>query len=580
MSRRPKSFDNLASGVHTSSLDEQNLTPRTPRSRFDRQDTTEGQYDDVDLHPAVDNETQTLLSSELNRNSPTYPTQQSSGRTKNASKAQRFRSATRFVDIPLILGTLLACFLFGLIVFSYKHPGRLQEYVGINGPKPSPVADEAVKNPTPPPLKPPVKEMLLHPSEYVAQCRERMGGFMSHGDYWDEPLMDMKMDTINATANEDSAGIEMDNTSGKKAVCSKTITYLLDGEVGLLADLSLIAQTAALARERNRTLFIDDTYWNRGKWTDHFESHKEGSPEPGCLAPHPKDVVACPRTASHWVITAHTAKYHFGHAFSEHYENPYAHSLNRLRPIFDAARESFVSTIRPNSELSSLIQSARHELKTLFPSATANSGGTYLSVHIRRGDRKQRFSHTPYTSIEEYTSYIESTRARLSSSLGYAPVYLASDSPAAEREFAEAYAGPYLSLRRSESAVLQRLASSQDYDQKVFNNLSLEERSGLTKGMIVDFALLSGAWSSEGEPAPRAGICTIRYTPFEIHQPPLIIILFSSSNVCKMLAVGLGWDNAFGSVDELGSLDKDHEGWVELEEKGTVVPIWKAFELF
>ena len=38
-------------------------------------------------------------------------------------------------------------------------------------------------------------------------------------------------------------------------ICSKTITYMLDGHVGLLADLALMAQAAALAREvSNRVL--------------------------------------------------------------------------------------------------------------------------------------------------------------------------------------------------------------------------------------------------------------------------------------------------------------------------------------
>jgi hypothetical protein len=35
-------------------------------------------------------------------------------------------------------------------------------------------------------------------------------------------------------------------------ICSKTITYMLDGHVGLLADLVLMAQAAGLAREVNR----------------------------------------------------------------------------------------------------------------------------------------------------------------------------------------------------------------------------------------------------------------------------------------------------------------------------------------
>lgn len=35
----------------------------------------------------------------------------------------------------------------------------------------------------------------------------------------------------------------------KTKVCSKTITYQLDGTVGLAADLALMAQVAGLARE-------------------------------------------------------------------------------------------------------------------------------------------------------------------------------------------------------------------------------------------------------------------------------------------------------------------------------------------
>jgi hypothetical protein len=56
--------------------------------------------------------------------------------------------------------------------------------------------------------------------------------------------------------------------------------------------------------------------------------------------------------------------------------------------------------------------------------------------------------------------------------------------------------------------------------------------------------------------------------------------LFSSSNVCKMMAVGLEWDNAFGHVDEMGYIDEERKGWVEIEEKGNIVPVWTAFELF
>lgn len=273
---RPKPFTNLTSALYANDRDQQVLTPRTPRSRLESQDAAEGQYDDVDLHVNDGNENQTvpLLSAEPNQDN----NNNSTGRSKTTSKSQRQRSTAHFVDVPLILGILSAFFLFGLIVFSYKNPGRLQEYVGAKAPKQSPVADAAVYSP--PPIPPP--EAPLHPSEYVTQCRELNKGFMSHGDYWDKPLMDMGPgDDIED--EEDINDKYKLPEGGRTAICSKTITYMLDGEVGLLGDLALIAQAAALAREvsssccfiaeegglmalqRNRTFIIDDTYWNRGK---------------------------------------------------------------------------------------------------------------------------------------------------------------------------------------------------------------------------------------------------------------------------------------------------------------------------
>lgn len=80
------------------------------------------------------------------------------------------------------------------------------------------------------------------------------------GTYWHTP---------------DSGSVDVEHVDDKQTdrtgvdgvvkTCSSTITYMLDGMVGLAADLALLAQVAGLAREQNRTLLIDDRYWNRGK---------------------------------------------------------------------------------------------------------------------------------------------------------------------------------------------------------------------------------------------------------------------------------------------------------------------------
>lgn len=54
----------------------------------------------------------------------------------------------------------------------------------------------------------------------------------------------------------------------------------------------------------------------------------------------------------------------------------------------------------------------------------------------------------------------------------------------------------------------------------------------------------------------------------------------TSSNVCKLAAVGLGWERAFGNVGPDGNIDEDGKGWVDIENEDRVSPEWEAFELF
>jgi hypothetical protein len=66
---------------------------------------------------------------------------------------------------------------------------------------------------------------------------------MSHGEYW----ATMK--------GSETLDVPHEHDIGEGGVCSSTITYMLDGTVGLFYDLALIAQTAALAREVSYACF-------------------------------------------------------------------------------------------------------------------------------------------------------------------------------------------------------------------------------------------------------------------------------------------------------------------------------------
>ena len=59
---------------------------------------------------------------------------------------------------------------------------------------------------------------------------------VEHGDYWDIGFME----------EMDIAHHEQLATEGNSMICSSTLTYMLDGTVGLTADLALMAQAAAL----------------------------------------------------------------------------------------------------------------------------------------------------------------------------------------------------------------------------------------------------------------------------------------------------------------------------------------------
>jgi len=155
-----------------------------------------------------------------------------------------------------------------------------------------------------------------------------------------------------------------------------------------------------------------------------------------------------------------------------------------------------------------------------------NESPVYLSVHIRRGDRlglrwKYHSTHLP-TSLYVDAALEACQRLNLTSQGG--PLfYVASDSPVALEEFVKqlpsnAHAS---SLVYSNDEELRAIASSRSYVQEEFNALSEEERIRLTKGMIVDFALLTGLWINENDPdvRPYATVCGMRYGVALVHWP-------------------------------------------------------------
>ncbi|KAI0783109.1 hypothetical protein C8Q75DRAFT_784903 [Abortiporus biennis] len=600
------------------------LTPRTPHSKLGR---AEEAFTEVELDELRNEENHEYTSYREEQNQPLLVSSDGSsfaptgyrsyGDDERKGKVPSFlwtildAFGDAFRKVPFVIGCILALILLGLIVLSYQKPGALERVIGTHVstdehqtmPSPKPSYVDTVPKPENLISYENYTKFPLTGSQYRDECNKLVHGFMHHKTYWSIPPNGIK-DVVHHDDVTDYHLPEGERTR----VCTKTITYQLDGSVGLLADLALMAQVAGLARERNRTLFVDDTYWNRGKWLDHFQDvrGRQPGPEPGCLSPPPQELVACPRLARHWVVNAKTAKFHFGHQYQEMYENPYGHEVDRKKPIFDRALQSLTETIRPNAHTAQLIRAARKEIATILnlpphPSEPTNGDihpqqaevdltkhhfDPYIAVHIRRGDRKAanypyRNEHIP---LDNYVKATHETWSRLfasphSSSSSPAssdplhfpspPItYVASDSPTEIKQFISAFPSStaVFSLESSTDPTLRGLASKKEYDQHEFDKEEEEERKRLTTGMIVDFAMMSGLWSWEGDVVPGTTVCTL------------------SSNACKLAAVGLGFDRAFGFGDgtdhKMGEINNEKKRWVEIDNRGLVTPEWTAFEIF
>jgi hypothetical protein len=231
---------NLSSAVPT---EHHQLTPRTPRtasgSRTSRLEQgfakirlTEANEADLDDDPSTLQSAPLLASSSTARFSAR---ERRSSASPKESRRNQFAGSLRAAATiaPLALGILIGALLLFMLVLSLTRPGSLHRYLGVKPTPSSPGHDSSSTS----------MILPLQPIEYLKLCVKMHGGYVHHGDYWD--------------INHDMGSDTHTTTNGSSTVCSKTITYILDGTVGLTADLALIAQAAALAREvQNQNLAL------------------------------------------------------------------------------------------------------------------------------------------------------------------------------------------------------------------------------------------------------------------------------------------------------------------------------------
>ncbi|KAL8277047.1 hypothetical protein RQP46_010581 [Phenoliferia psychrophenolica] len=184
------------------------------------------------------------------------------------------------------------------------------------------------------------------------------------------------------------------------SICDTSLTYLLTPGYGLFYHLNAIAQAYSMAELTQRTFFIDDSEWDRGRWTDHFQP----LPDPGCRKPNVSLVHSCPRASRHWALDPMTLHYHFGHEYQEEFSDPKSADVWRKKPMYRLARNGFTSILVPSDTTTSLIHLARSSLSNV----TASTGGHYMGVHLRRGDRHpfSWFFHKDYIPLADFVEAI------------------------------------------------------------------------------------------------------------------------------------------------------------------------------
>lgn len=260
---RPRPLTNLTSARPNTTGSYQQLTPRTPHTRSG---TAEEGYTEFELQQLSENDndyateshqqTVPLLTSSAGESFPSegYRSRGDDYREEDKNRrAGKLDFNTIMARLPLVMGGLAAGFLLVLFVFSYDRPEKLHKYFGAKAPgngTSSPESSVPEENTTSP-IAPHnlisyvnYTKFPLLATEYRAECYKLNSGYMSHGKYWEPHEMGV-MDVAHHDRKDDYRLPEGQTT----AVCSSTITYMLDGEVGLVADLALMAQAAALARE-------------------------------------------------------------------------------------------------------------------------------------------------------------------------------------------------------------------------------------------------------------------------------------------------------------------------------------------
>ena len=268
--RMPPSPQDISISTASARRPSGQLTPRTPRSRAGRAEEalTEIEMEqygggDEHEHTLQQQQSEPLLVSSTSDSFPPSGYRARGDDNHKIWKTNRdLRGVVRWLiaNWGLIFGSALALILFLAFVLSFKRPDVLLSAVGVTETSPSPTPTTKQDDTLPPHPEHILSyenytRFPLDPLEYKAECRKLMGDVMGAMEFWSGKEDVVHHDKIDPGLYPTPEGLATQ-------FCHKTITYMLDGHVGLMADLALMAQAAGLAREVNlyQYLILSSTF--------------------------------------------------------------------------------------------------------------------------------------------------------------------------------------------------------------------------------------------------------------------------------------------------------------------------------
>ncbi|GIZ49697.1 hypothetical protein CKM354_001272400 [Cercospora kikuchii] len=162
-------------------------------------------------------------------------------------------------------------------------------------------------------------------------------------------------------------------------VCETSMTFVLDDEEASFGkSLLLLWMSYGLAKQEGRAFFIDDSTWAWGKYSSYFRP----PPMPNCARPPPHQMVPCPQSAKHVVVSSATATWSFGSAFEKEFRSMHRHGVAAQHRIFQLARTGYEALFELTGEDALYFSSRMAQLQD----DAAKHHSSIVSVQIRRGD--------------------------------------------------------------------------------------------------------------------------------------------------------------------------------------------------